>query len=71
MDAITLKARYRNYKVRLGLDNKITVIVGLSATGKSTLHKVLEVNDRTKIIQISDNRYKLIYLGSQDILMIL
>lgn len=68
MDAITLKARYRNYKVRLELDNKITVIVGLSATGKSTLHKVLEVNDRTKIIQISDNRYKLIYLGSQDIL---
>ena len=68
MDAITLKARYRNYKVRLGLDNKITVIVGLSAPGKSTLHKVLEVNDRTKIIQISDNRYKLIYLGSQDIL---
>ena len=50
MDAITLKARYRNYKVRLGLDNKITVIVGLSATGKSTLHKVLEVNDRTKKI---------------------
>lgn len=68
MDAITIKARYRNYKVRLELENKITVVVGLSATGKSTLHKILEVTDRTKIIQISDSRYKLIYLGSSDIL---
>lgn len=30
MDAITIKARYRNYKVRLEIENKITVIVGLS-----------------------------------------
>lgn len=48
---------YRKYKLSLELNNKITVITGNSATGKSTIHKILDVKDGSKQIKISDTRY--------------
>lgn len=67
MESIEIKLRYRKYKVKLILDNKITVIMGLSATGKSTIHKVLEVKDVTKTVKISDSRYSIRYLSDRQL----
>ena len=59
MDGIIIKLKYRKYKAALEIKDKVTIISGPSATGKSTLHRVLEVNDSKKIIDISDKQYEL------------
>ena len=59
LDIIIFKIKYRNYKAALEIKDKVTIISGPSATGKSTLHRVLEVSDSKKIIDISDKHYDL------------
>lgn len=59
LDSIIIKIKYRKYKAALEIKDKVTIISGPSATGKSTLHRVLEVSDNKKIIDISDKPYDL------------
>lgn len=60
---IEIKIKYRNYKLQLQLEHKVTVILGNSATGKSTIHKILTDGDVTFTKKISDSRYNLAYLS--------
>lgn len=62
---IELKLRHRNCKMHLLLEHKITVIVGLSATGKSTLHRVLTDKDATTQYKLSDGRYQIEYIADR------
>lgn len=68
MKGIAVQIQYRKYKLSLKLEDKITIICGDSATGKSTIHKVLNVNSATKVIKVSDSSYKLRYIGTSDML---
>ncbi len=68
MENIKVLLKYRNYRAAIELDNKITVIVGSSATGKSTLHRLLIVKDKSKIIDISNKDYKIIHLSNLEVL---
>lgn len=68
MESITVKLKYRGYKAILELKDKITVIRGLSATGKSTIHKILDINDESKLIDISNSRYKIQYVADKNIM---
>lgn len=62
---IEIKIKHRNCKMHLIIKDKITVIMGLSATGKSTIHKVLTNPDRTTDIKLSDSRFELINITSR------
>ena len=59
---------YRDYKLDINLENKVTVIIGRSGTGKSTMHKVLErIDGRRKIgkVLISDKQLSLLFLRNK------
>lgn len=60
--------QYRNYKIDLRLKDKITVLTGESASGKSTLHKVLRSPADARLIVVSDNRFNIMFLDSDQTL---
>lgn len=63
---------YRNYKLDIELDSKITLIVGLSGTGKSTMHNVLtKINTKRKQgkIDISDDKFSITYINNEQALL--
>lgn len=49
MNSVNVYIEYRDYKLDINLENKVTVIIGRSGTGKSTMHKVLE-RDRKSVV---------------------
>lgn len=56
--------RHKNSDIQLTLADKITVIIGDSATGKSSLHKVLAVMDAKVTTRISDSRFGIVHLNN-------
>lgn len=62
---IEIKIKHRNCRIHLIIEEKITVIMGLSATGKSTIHKVITNPDSTTDIKLSDSKFELINLTSR------
>ena len=56
--------RHKNSDIQLTLADKITVIIGDSATGKSSLHKVLAVKDAKVTTRISDSRFGIVHLNN-------
>lgn len=62
---IELKLKHRQCRMHLILEHKITVIVGLSGTGKSTLHRALTDKDATTQFKISDTKYQVEYIPNR------
>lgn len=62
---IEIKLKHRQCKMHLILEHKITVIVGLSGTGKSTMHRALTDKDATTQIKVSDTRYQIEYISNR------
>lgn len=61
---LKIRMRHKNSDIQLTLADKITVIIGDSATGKSSLHKVLAVKDAKVTTRISDSRFGIVHLNN-------
>lgn len=62
---IEIKIKHRNCRMHLVIKDKVTVIMGLSATGKSTIHRVLTNPDSTTDIKLSNSKFELINITSR------
>ncbi|MCM1222810.1 MAG: hypothetical protein NC548_50970 [Lachnospiraceae bacterium] len=65
---IEVKIRHRHCKMHLILQDKITVIMGESGTGKSTIHKAQLLKDALSYTKISDNRFQMLYISGKSVL---
>lgn len=63
---VELRIRHRNCRLYLKIEHKITVIVGLSGTGKSIMHRALTDGNAATRVVVSDSRYQVEYLQSRE-----
>lgn len=72
MEKVKIYLEYKKYKLDITLDNKITIILGLSGTGKSSIHNILtKINSSRKQgkIEISNKRLKFLYVNNEQLIM--
>lgn len=68
LKTLKIRMKHKNSDIQLTLTDKITVIVGDSGNGKSSLHKILLVKDAKVLIKISDRRFGIVYLNNMNML---
>lgn len=64
IESLKIRIRHKDCDMQLSLNNKITIIIGNSATGKSSIHKMLDVKDAKVVKKCSDNGFKVVHLNS-------
>ncbi|MDO5408016.1 MAG: hypothetical protein Q4F28_11935 [Eubacteriales bacterium] len=61
IERIRVKIKHRKYSLELDIDSKITLLIGNSSTGKTTIRKLLAKDRRVLSVEVSNKKYRLEY----------